>query len=153
MHCSVGSHAQNTEAGGNSLCPSAWTLFTMPIMYFFSSTFHYTWHSALQFALGKDPSSRKCRWTLATMHQSGICHQWFCYGWLPIGAVVLPLQNLYTKCVSVLFFTGNWHVHSYFLLYTSHSAAVCAISHTTNVVMATCPYLHASPTLQQLPSQ
>lgn len=127
--------------------------FTMSVTYFSSSTFHYTLHPALQFAFGKEPFSCRCWWTLPTMHQSGICHQrYFCWCSL-IAAVVLPLQNLYTKCVPLLSFMGNRHVHSYFLQCTSHVTAPCAILHATDIVMATCPYLHASPTLQQLPSQ
>lgn len=118
---------------------------TMSMMFSCFSTFHYTWCSALQFAVGKELFSHRCWWTWANAHQSGICHRVYCCWFASPAAVMLTVAKpVHKMCISVLFMV-NWHVCRYFFLDTSHSTALCAISLTTGILISTCPHLCAHP--------
>ena len=73
---------------------------TMSIMCSSSSTFRCTWRSPCWFTLGKEPFSRRCCCTWVNTRLSGIRCQGYRSRYSSTAAVVLPLQNPYTKCTS-----------------------------------------------------
>ena len=127
MKYSLDCHAQNTEADENSLCPSAWTLlcFTMSIMYFSSSTFHYTLHSALRFALGKEPFSRRCWWTLATKDLSSTI---FLLVFVNSSSGVTIAKPVHKMCITVIL---HGKLACSQLLLTVHFSRHCCVCYLT----------------------
>jgi hypothetical protein len=114
-------------------------------MYFSSSTFHYTWHSALQFALGKEPFSHRCWWTLVTMYQSGISHQWYFCWCLPKAALVLHCKTCTQNSINFnsIYFIFHESITRHIivilhgklacsqLLFTMHLSGHCTVSYLT----------------------
>lgn len=90
---------------------------TMPILCFFSSKFHCSWHSALQFTLGKEPFSHSYSWTQHMSIRdllSRILLPVFFHNKSGI-TIAKPIDRMHIGV-----FLGKQHVHSYCLLYTYH---------------------------------
>jgi hypothetical protein len=72
----------------------------MSIMFSSSSTFHCTWRSARRFPLGKEPFSCTYWWTRVNTRLSAICRREYRCRYSSTAAVVVPLLNPNTKCIS-----------------------------------------------------